>query len=738
MSPPTPLILRVAVPVPLFSTFDYHAPDHSATLPETPVGCRVRVPFRQRHLVGLVVATPAESEVPTSRLRSALEWLDAEPLLPVNLIRLLLWSAAYYKQPPGEFLALSLPPALRSGHALPSAGTAYRLTPPGITADLQALQRAPGQRALLQALRARHPQPVSRAELAPLTQSPAPLRALLRRGWAEGTALPIASTWGNFQPAASGPELTTEQSEALATWKQYAPAGFSCTLIEGVTGSGKTELYLRMIDQTVQSGQQALVLSPEIGLLPQLQRRLQTRFPHAPISVLHSERAAGLRLADWNRARTGNAAVVIGTRSAVLTPLPRLGLIVVDEEQDPAYKQQEGTLYSARDLAVRRAQTEGCPVVLGTATPAAETLANARSGRYIHLTLSRRAGGAKLPEVRLIDLRGRPLEDGFSPPALALIEDHLRAEGQVLVFHNRRGFAPSVVCHSCGWNAECGRCDLRLVLHQPEAQLRCHHCNARAPMPIVCPACNSPDLVTQGIGTQRCANALEARFPEIPVVRIDHDTTRKRGSREAQYARIHEGRPAVLIGTQMLAKGHHFPEVTLVVVLDADQGLLSADFRGLERTAQLLVQVMGRAGRGTKPGTVAIQTHQPNHPVWQHLTKGDYRGCMDAELAQRKANGLPPATHMALIRADAPKQGTAEAFLRALHPPQPNTGLEWLGPTPAPVERRVGRFHAQLLLISPDRGLLHRTLDHCLHQLQSQPRGRDLHWVIDVDPCELF
>ncbi len=556
-----------------------------------------------------------------------------------------------------------------------------------------------------------------------------------------GAAKPARSRKNKDVPVAASAALTLnpEQAQALVQIRQ-ALGQFKVLLLEGVTGSGKTEVYLQAITEVIARGQQALVLVPEIGLTPQFVARFRSRLG-AQMALAHSGLADGERLNTWLAARAGEAAVVIGTRSAIFTPMPKLGLIVIDEEHDGSYKQQEGFRYSARDLAIRRAQQAGVPVVLGSATPSLESLHNASSGRYQLLHLSQRTGAAEHPPMHLIDVRGQPLREGLSGQLLAHIRRHLDAGGQALLFLNRRGFAPTLLCHVCGWVADCKRCDAHMTLHYAQRKLRCHHCGAERRPDSACGACRSSQLLAVGQGTERVEQALQDYFPDVGLARIDRDTTRRKGSLDQLLDEVHSGQARILIGTQMLAKGHDFPDVTLVGVLNADGGLFSADFRAPERMAQLITQVAGRAGRASKPGEVYIQTHQPQHPLLNQLIRAGYRAFADAALEERREAAYPPYGHMAVLRAESVQAKAAMHFLEAaaaLAREDLPAGVELWGPVPAPMERRAGRVRAQLLLQSETRKPLHALLRGWVAQLDGLPSARGARWSLDVDPQDLM
>ncbi len=533
------------------------------------------------------------------------------------------------------------------------------------------------------------------------------------------------------------PVLTADQGRAVAAIN--AAAGFRCFLLDGVTGSGKTEVYLRCIQERLNTGQQCLVLVPEIGLTPQLLDRFRRRFP-VPMAVLHSGLADGERLGAWTAAREGTAQIVIGTRSAIFTPLKRPGLLVVDEEHDASYKQQDGFRYSARDLAVWRARELGVPLVLGSATPALESVENARSGRYERLVLAERAGTAGQPTAHLIDMRTHLPRDGLTQPLLAAIRRHLAADGQVLIFLNRRGYAPTVVCVGCGTVVSCARCDARMVLHQQRGRVTCHHCGSDRPVPADCPACHA-ELRPVGQGTERLEQALAREFPDQAMERIDRDTTRRRGEIERRLERVHNLEARLLLGTQMLTKGHDFPGVTLVGIVDVDQGLFGTDFRSAERLAQTFIQVAGRAGRADRPGEVYLQTLFPDHPLIRVLLAQGYGAFATLALAERQQAGWPPWSSLALVRAEATERPAVFTFLEAVAAIARTTappGLRVLGPAPAPMERRSGRYRGQLLLQADVRRVLQRFLPEFRAALSALPTQRRVRWSVDVDPSELF
>ncbi|WP_096363655.1 primosomal protein N' [Thiohalobacter thiocyanaticus] len=729
----TPIYARVALPCPLYRVFDYRLAQPGRIAP----GSRVRVPFGRRNLVGVVVELSPDTELPPAQIRPLSELLDAQPVVPPDLLALLRWAAGYYHHPIGEVLAQALPALLRQGRPARIEQTRHwQLSAAGRAVDPADLARAPRQAALLSVL-ARCPEGADRDRLQRegLYRRDS-LRALVDKGWVEERLeTPGLDTPG---AGAAAPSLNPAQADAVQAVAEHA--GFGCFLLDGVTGSGKTEVYIRAIEQALAAGRQTLLLVPEIGLTPQLMQRLRARLA-APMVILHSGLSERERLNAWVAARDGAARIVVGTRSAVFTPLPAPGLFIVDEEHDPSLKQQDGFRYSARDLLIWRARQQDVPVLLGSATPSLESLYNADQGRYQRLHLPNRAGAASAPELKLLDIRGQPLREGLAEPLLGAMRRHLARGEQVLLFLNRRGFAPTLICHECGWVATCRRCDSHLTLHQRRGRLHCHHCDASQEVPVQCPECGSPDLRGLGYGTERIEQTLQQLFPDHPCLRIDRDSTRRKGQLEALLEQAHSGAARILLGTQMLAKGHHFPGVTLVGILEADQRLFSSDFRASERLAQLIVQVAGRAGRAERPGTVLIQTHHPDHPLLRRLVTEGYAAFAAAALAERRDTGLPPYASLALLRAEATDREAPREFLEQAHAlalQQSGPEIEFWGPVPAPMEKRAGRYRAQLLVQSAARAALHRLLDAWIPVLAESPAARRIRWSVDVDPVDTF
>lgn len=730
-----PTILRIAVAAPLPGLFDYLPP---AGVEPTRLlrGIRLRIPFGRSGRIGFLWELAPTSELPLKALKPALELLDEEPLMPEDDLDFLNWAAEYYQHPLGEVLLGALPVKLRKTEAIRSAApTAWRLTAEGWKIDPVQLTGAPRQAAALGLLRHRPEGAIRETLYAECGPCPDVLRRLQDKGWIETCPAPAVKLSEALEP---GPTLNAGQSNAVTAVSE-ALGEFRAFLLDGVTGSGKTEVYLCLIEQALKQGGQILVLVPEIGLTPQLQRHLARRI-RTPIALLHSALPEGERVKGWWAARDGSAGVVLGTRSAVFAPMPRLSLILVDEEHDLSFKQQDGFRYSARDLAVRRAQQRRCPVLLGSATPSLESLRNASSERYTWLHLPARAGKAKPPRLDLIDIRSVRLDNGLSPAMIRLLRENLDAGHQSLVFLNRRGFAPVMTCHNCGWVAGCPHCDARLTMHLGSDLLWCHHCGYQHRIMDNCPSCGGADLKPLGQGTERLESTLRQLFDSVPTARIDRDSTRRRGALEKLLEEARSGRYPLLIGTQMLAKGHHFPEVTLVGILDVDQGLYGADYRAAERMAQLVVQVAGRAGRAEKPGRVAIQTHHPDHPLLQTLIHRGYGAFAAMALDERDLAKLPPFGYQVLLRAEATDIQAPHEFLSAAvaaagtRPPD----IQLWGPVPAPMERRAGRFRAHLLVQVEERSLIQKFLSTWVPSLYRLKQARQVRWSLDVDPQEML
>ncbi|MGH8152431.1 MAG: primosomal protein N' [Rhodanobacteraceae bacterium] len=732
-------ILRVALPLPTPRTFDYLS-NRIGIQP----GVRVLVPFGRSRRIGIVVATAAQAAVGDDRIKAIDAVLDPEPLIDAELLATLRRAADYWCGAIGEVLFGALPLALRDGRAISGFDEeAWRVTIAGAAAR-DAHTRRGGSAALLEAL---GDAALSASELETLLPGwRAAARRLAQARLIERTQRPAHAP---HERDGAAPILTEDQADALAVILSTG-GGFHPWLLEGVTGSGKTEVYLRLTAHALRAGRQALWLVPEIGLVPQALRRLRARFD-ARIAVLHSNLAEGERARAWLDARSGDAAVVLGTRSAVFAPLPKVGLIVVDEEHDASYKQQEGFRYHARDFALMRAQPLDIPIVLGSATPSLESIANVDAGRYTAVRLHRRVHARPPSPVHVLDLRGLQLAHGLSPTLLDALDTCVARGEQALVFKNRRGYAPVLLCHACGWHAACERCEKPLTVHRGRRQLACHHCGHVERMPAACPECQADALIAQGQGTERLEETLAARYADIPVLRVDRDSTRQRHAFDKLLDRLGDGKPAILVGTQMLAKGHDLPNLTTVAIVGVDEGLHSVDFHAGERLAQLVVQVAGRAGRADKPGQVWLQTHEPAHPLLATLLRGGYAAAAALQLGERRASGLPPYAYVALLRAESRQRDAVDSFMAAARDsiacPIPGkdtgvqrggTGVRINGPVAAPMPLRAGRHRMQLMLEATARPALRQALAEWLPRLYALPHTRGLRWSVDVDPVDLY
>ncbi|NNN48550.1 primosomal protein N' [Vibrio sp. 2-2(8)] len=730
-----PTIARVALPVPLDKQFDYQIPSHLFPI----VGGRVSVPFGRQTLVGIVTAIVSESEFSVDQLKPLKAVLDSQPVWPEKLYQLLLWCSQFYQYPLGDTLFNALPGALRKGKAADfSTLVEWQLTPSGRDQLMQGFGRAVKQAKVMTMLESGA---VPHQLFIDEEVGSSVLKTLQEKGWIESLEKrPALTAWPqNVEADVEKPKLNQEQAIAIASINSHHH--FACYLLEGVTGSGKTEVYLNLIKPVLEKGRQALVLVPEIGLTPQTINRFRKRF-NVPVAVVHSGLNETERLNAWLAARDNIAGIIIGTRSALLTPFADLGIIIVDEEHDASYKQQDSLRYHARDVAVMRANLEQIPIVLGSATPALETLHNALSGKYHHLSLTQRAGVAVPTKNKVLDVKGLFLESGLSAPLIAEMRKHLSAGNQVMLFLNRRGFSPALMCHECGWIAECKRCDAYYTFHQYSSDMRCHHCGSQRPVVHQCQGCGSTQLVTVGVGTEQLEAQLAQLFPEYKTVRIDRDSTRRKGSLESALSSIRQGEYQILIGTQMLAKGHHFPDVTLVALLDVDGSLYSSDFRAAERLAQLFTQVAGRAGRASKPGEVILQTHHPEHSLLQALLQKDYRHFAETALEERKIAMLPPYTYLTLFKAESNQASMVEEFLRQIrhtleaHPLFDDSCLV-LGPTPAPLAKRAGKYRWQLLLQTQHRSKMQKLLMSAKPAIGLLPLAKKIRWSLDIEPQDL-
>ena len=726
-------IVRVALAVPLPRFFDYLYPPDLTPI----VGGRVLVPFGSQKRVGIVVDLPASSDVAKEKLKPIIDVLDAESLFNSTTWDWLAWSANYYRAALGDVLFQALPVKLRNGEsAVKNDRTFWRITDLGKQAlELGALKRAKKQ---IEALNLLLTQDLEKGNN---EISSAIWSALKGKDYVEEIIVPTEQkSWqqalGDNPLVNLDNRLTLNKQQALAFSQLLFQEGFNVWLLEGVTGSGKTEIYLQYIEEVLKKGKQVLVLVPEIGLTPQTVRRFQARF-NVEIDVLHSNLNDTQRLNVWERARTGQSAIVIGTRSALFTQFSDLGLIILDEEHDGSFKQQDGWRYHARDLGIVLAQKLNIPILLGSATPSLESVNNVQNGKYHHLVLSKRAGNATALRQFVIDLKHQRIQNGLSEPLLKRMQEHLEKGNQVLLFLNRRGFAPVLLCHECGWIDECHHCEKPYTYHQHQRVLRCHHCGAQKTVPMQCGHCGSTHLVTTGLGTEQLEETLKVRFPQYNIARIDRDSTARKGKLEGYLEDIQQGKSQILIGTQMLAKGHHFPNVTLVALVNVDNALFSLDFRAEERLAQLYVQVAGRSGRAEKQGEVVLQTHYPDHPLLTTLLEKGYQAFAEETLKLRHNMGLPPFSFQALFKAQCRHSEEAENALSQLASffyEQKIEGLQVLGPIPAPFSKKAGQYRWQLLLQHTSRKQLQSALSRYSPELIKSSQVR---LILDVDPLDL-
>ncbi|WP_438950008.1 primosomal protein N' [Psychrobacter submarinus] len=748
------MLVQVALPVPLYRVFDYGVP---ADLSLPKIGSRVEVSFGRQTLIGIVIAhiAQADSDVPVSKLKTINQCLDDEPIVDSAMLRLAYWLARYYHYPLGDVLAVMLPSLVRQGKPLDLLITHWRILPHVTDADFHA--NAVKQKQQFDMLKLHGERGASEDVLLLEGMQRSFLKTLEDKGLIE-RYIEHKSAPKPVSLAKMPLDLNDEQQQAVATiTAAHSAEQYKGVLLNGITGSGKTEVYLQAMQAVLEAGKQVLILVPEIGLTPQTRARFASRFA-AQIVLLHSGMTNTYRLQGWQDCRTGHAQIIIGTRSAVLYPFANLGLIIVDEAHDSSYKQQDTLRYHASDVALYRGLQYKIPVVLGTATPTLEHLKLVADGKLIECQLTTRPGSAKPATMQLIDARlqtthqqtaddGANYDTGLTDDLIKAIRQTLEAGEQVLIFLNRRGYAPVLLCEACGWQADCPRCDAHLTVHysrqnQSSSYLKCHHCDWQAYIPSSCPDCASQNLDTKGMGTTRLSENLHALFAnpqtskiQYPIIQIDRDTTRRKDSWENIYQRINEGKPAILVGTQMVAKGHHFPNVTLVCLPNADRGFLSADFRSPEHTAQLMIQVAGRAGRGDKAGRVLIQTLQPDNPLLLKLVKDGYHSFAQSLLQERKMMGLPPYSYAALIRCEGKTlAATTQALKDAVAHLPTGHKLAVLGPIDAPMSKKNSRYHSQLLLLAKERAQLHHILKLWWQPVLALPSTKYLKLTLDIDP----
>ena len=729
------LILKVALDVPLYKLFDYQLNKKNSTKPS--IGSRVLVPFGKQKKVGVIIDIVNRSSVAKSKLKECISILDENPIFEKKQLDFIHFASNYYQYPLGRVLYAAMPGNLRKGKSLTKFIDSIVITDNGKNVHLDSLKkRAPKQAALMSILMENH------------TLDSNGLSNIFPE-WKKYSKRPIEKNWIKIEQIiephkdtqkldknTKGPALNSEQKKAILDIKKSST--FNTFLLDGVTGSGKTEIYLSLISDVIERGQDALILVPEIGLINQLNRRIEVRLGIKP-SQYHSGLTEKERFITWKKIQESKTRIILGTRSAILAPFKNLGLIVVDEEHDISYKQQEGFRYSARDLAVMRAKNFNIPIILGSATPSLESFNQHVNNKYKYLTLKKRAGNAKMPSMHLIDLNKGHSEDGLSKLLIKSMNEHIENDGQILVFINRRGYAPTLICKTCNFIAECSRCDSRMTLYLSKKLLLCHHCGYKEKYKKSCIKCDS-EMMALGQGSQRIEDSLKKHFPNEQILRIDSDSTRQKSSLDEALEKAKAGKAKILVGTQMLSKGHHFSSLSLVVVVNADQGLFSNDFRGSERLAQNIIQVAGRAGREKKKGQVIIQTEYPDHPFWPLLFQGGYKEIVEMTLMDRKSANWPPYSFIVLIRAQSHRKKYTWSFLeeakKILISQKPNFSI--LGPVSAPMEKKASHYRGQLLLQSEGRKSLNQTLKMFIDEIERKKFIRRVKWSIDVDPIELF
>ena len=726
--------IRVAVPVYLYDCFDYSLTAEQYHQAE--VGARVAVSFGRQNVVGVIVEKLTD-EKPLDlgfKLKAITELLDDSAILDAKVLSLLTWSAQYYQFPIGEVMHTALPSFLRQGKPYNLLARMWKLIDDHAEDKLKRSEKQQDAYKILKL----HPTGTSENILNLAGIETATLKALEKKKITQ-CILEAQDFKPQAMTLAQMPLTPNDEQKRAIQNILKARHSYHAFLLDGLTGSGKTEVYLQVMQEVLKQGKQVLVLVPEIGLTPQTVSRFQSRF-HCHIALLHSGLNDSKRLQAWQSAQTGKASIVIGTRSAIYTPLPHLGLIVLDEEHDLSFKQQEGFRYHARDVALYRAHLENCPIILGSATPSIDSYALVEQGKMTRLELDQRAGVAVMPKMHVIDLKVAQKQNGISQQLIHEVQKRLDKKEQVLIFLNRRGYAPVLICESCGWQAKCPHCDANFTVHrQPYQHLHCHHCGTIHRMPEHCPQCQHSELKPIGLGTAKVEENLQALFPNFDVIRVDRDSTSRVGSWQKIYNKIQKSEPIILLGTQMLAKGHHFPYVTLVAILDIDSGLLSVDFRATERTAQLIIQVAGRAGRGEKKGEVYLQTLRPDHPLLNTLLESGYRSFAKQTLKERKAAWMPPYRYAALLRCESKDQELNQSFLQehaqVLRQASENSIDIW-GPIPAPMERKAGRYQAHMVLLSKDRARMHFYIRQWWQNVwHNKPHGMKL--SLDIDPQEL-
>lgn len=731
---------QIAIDTPLRTVFDYKV---AATMPELAIGARVLVPFGKRRVVGIVLRQPSSSHIASTALRSILEVIDSEPLLDPLTLGLIEWAAAYYQCPIGVAVFSALPPALRKTKAANIESnliTYYMAQDLAQDTDQAISSRAWKQQAIYQWLLTQT-NGASRHEFE--QQFPDSLASLKRL-----QELQIVVSEQRVQETATITATTTIETTQLNAEQQFASeqiqqdlSCYKAHLLEGVTGSGKTEVYFAVIRKILeQADSQVLLVVPEIGLAPQLLARIRNQF-NVSVGILHSNISERERKETWLNIRAGKINIILGTRLAIFAPIPNLKLIIVDEEHDASFKQQEGFMYNARDLAIYRARLHNIPIILGSATPSFESIHNVQQKKYQHLTLRERAHSATIPSMQLVDMRQEKSAYILSSVLRQKMQAHLKQGKQVILFLNRRGYAPALICHACGWTAQCSRCDANMTLHVPQQKMICHHCERTTAIPTSCADCSYETLLPIGHGTQRVEEVLAEEFSNYSYIRLDRDVSQKKGMLEDAFSAIKNKQHQIILGTQLLSKGHDFPEVTLVGVLDIDYGIYSTDFRALEKTAQLLIQVAGRSGRRQQRGEVIVQTHAPDHPMLTTLLNAGYTKFSELALTLRKDLGLPPYQHQIALRVRSQTLQSTFAFLHAAKQLAPNCftqDVSIMGPMAAVMEKKAGQHRAYIMLTGKQRGQLGSSLSSWLAQIEKLPQARKVRWTIDVDPIDNF
>jgi len=736
----SPAVLLVALPVPLYQRFEY-LPAQDEKYERYKVGTRVRVQFGTRKLIGLIVDKAANSSFAANKLKHITEVLDEQPVFDSALLKLLFWAAEYYQQPIGEVIFTALPTVLRKGKLItPTTHTLYKLSNEyKVATELtNKLNRAPKQRLVVELL-STNSNGLSTDEIKKhIPGWRSAINALLKKNYVEKIYQEPSVELPQIEDNLKNLDLNPEQQTAYEELKTKLEK-FSCTLLDGVTGSGKTEVYLSLAKDVLATNKQILILVPEIGLTPQLLQRIESRLGEK-VHLMHSGLNDTQRAQTWLAAKTRKATIIVGTRSAIFLPFTKLGLVIIDEEHDLSFKQQEGFLYNARDIAVYRAKQLKIPIILGTATPSFETQHNVNTERYQKLVLSKRAKDSNIPDVKCIDMRSTPSSEGLSDELIQAMQTELDNKNQILLFLNRRGYAPAILCKECSWTAECSRCDARMTVYKKRNILKCHHCLKEERIPDHCPTCNSEELLWLGEGTQRIEDRLKEIFPSTSITRIDRDNTQKKDALEEKLNEIHAGKQQIIIGTQMLSKGHDFPNVTLVGILNVDHGLFSTDFRATERLAQLLVQVAGRAGRGNKKGMVLLQTHLPEHPLLNLLLSQGYAAFSKEALKIRQECLFPPYSFMLMIRARANNMSMTQNFLQDIKSIISKNNIKDLtiyGPIPALMERKAGMYQSQLIFFSQHRKSIQQNLANWAQTIATRPLAKRVRWDIEVDPLEI-